>query len=249
MYQPVVGSAVPLGPVCQRTVVCYSLGCLGSASWPIRVCGVSWVLGGRVVVPAVQSAGSGSSYTAAYSASSSFVAGGERSCESDPERARGVHPFRPLLVRRVGEDPLDLLVARMHAQHRDRAYGSPSCSCVSSRRVARIRPLRPMYSRSTVWMRSITASIRSRGTASSFVRGGFRPARGVCRGWFRVATPCSRSCSISVVWLFRTQRSCGADSFNFRRLRSGRVSRWMSAPEAALRVGVARRFRGGGSCR
>ena len=71
----------------------------------------------------------------------------------------------------------------------------------------------------------------------------------VCRGWFRVATPCSRSCSISVVWLFRHPRSCGADSFNFRRLRSGRMSRWMSAPEAALRVGVARRFRGGGSCR
>ena len=62
---------------------------------------------------------------------------------------------------------------------------SPSCSCVSSRRVARIRPLRPMcqgYFRSAVWMRSITASIRSRGTASSFVRGGFRPARGGLSG-------------------------------------------------------------------
>ena len=32
------------------------------------------------------------------------------------------HPFRPLAVRRVDEDGFDLLVARVHAQHRGRAY-------------------------------------------------------------------------------------------------------------------------------
>ena len=153
---------------------------------------------------------------------------------------RSPPPVPPLLVRRVGEHGFDLLVACVHAQHRDRAYRFfRPVRCVSSRRVARIRPLRPMcqgYSRSMVWMRSIAASIRSRGTAWSFVMGGSRPARGGLSGVVPDRVIAFRSCSIPVVWLLRTVRSCGAAFHDFHRLRSGRMSRWMSARAAALRA-------------
>ena len=91
-------------------------------------------------------------------------------------------------------------------------------------------------SRSVVWMRSISAASRSQGTASSFVMGGSRPARGGLSVVVSRRVGVFRSCSIPVVRLLRTVRSCGAAFHDSHRLRSGRMSRWMSGPGAALRA-------------
>ncbi len=280
MYPPVVGSPAPLEPVCQPTVVCFSS---GSASWPVvagrcqcrvraqrrdgvaqRSAGGSRCscmrglsdLEGRVVVPAVQSAGSGSSHTAAYSASSSLspeasarasltpsglaasspasassrIVSGSRPTSSAAVSLFGSSLIRsaaayrrssfpvvgwcavvlrgdldslgPLLVCRVGDDGCDLLAGRSRI-----AIGhtvSSSCSCVSSRRVARIRPLRPMPGvLPERFPEAFDRGVELLADAQWFVMGGSRPARGafgrVVSRWVGVF----RSCSIAVVRVLR----------------------------------------------
>ncbi len=176
-----------------------------------------------------------------------------------------LHPFRPLLVHRIGEDGFDLLVARVHAQHRV-GHTVSVLSSVSSRRLARIQPLRPMCEAvrgvlpERFRMRSIAASSCSRMPASWFVMGGSRPAWGsfgmvvsrrvgvfrrARRRWGRSRPPTAPTPRPAIV-LDRGRsgaphlRSCGVDLHDSDRLCAGRVSCWMSAPEAARRACSAR---------
>ena len=175
-----------------------------------------------------------------------------------------LHPFRPLLVHRIGEDGFDLLVARVHAQHRVRHTVSV-LSSVSSRRLARIQPLRPMCQ---AYFRSVFGCVRSRrraarvcplrgsswvdlvplGAASGWWFLGFSSCRRVPtrrRRWGRSRPPTAPTPRPAIV-LDRGRsgaphlRSCGVDLHDSDRLCAGRVSCWMSAPEAARRACSAR---------